>query len=90
MLKSKNFSKRLETIKTMHDIIIIEREVRKMLVTVTGLQKVTKVIEIENGKKLEGNTNFYEIEKYLYEVSPEVREFYEILAINYTSPNTEE
>ena len=61
-----------------------------MLVTVTGLQKVTKVIEIENGKKLEGNTNFYEIEKYLYEVSPEVREFYEILAINYTSPNTEE
>ena len=84
MLKSKNFSKRLETIKTMHDIIIIEREVRKMLVTVTGLQKVTKVIEIENGKKLEGNTNFYEIEKYLYEVSPEVREFYEILAINLT------
>ena len=55
-----------------------------MLVTVTGLQKVTKVIEIENGKKLEGNTNFYEIEKYLYEVSPEVREFYEILAINLT------
>ena len=61
-----------------------------MLVTVTGLQKVTKVIEIENGKKLEGNTNFYEIEKYLYEVSPEVREFYEVLAIGYTSPNTEE
>ena len=61
-----------------------------MLVTVTGLQKVTKVIEIENGKKLEGNTNFYEIEKYLYEVSPEVREFYEVLAIGCTSPNTEE
>ena len=35
-----------------------------MLVKVTGLQKVTKVIEIEDGKKLEGNTNFYEIEKY--------------------------
>ena len=61
-----------------------------MLVTVTGLQKVTKVIEIENGKKLEGNTNFYEIEKYLYEVSPEVREFYEVLAIGYTPPSTEE
>ena len=86
-LKAKASQKRLETIKTMHDIIIIEREVRKMLVTVTGLQKVTKVIEIENGKKLEGNTNFYEIEKYLYEVSPEVREFYEILAINLTQRN---
>ena len=29
-----------------------------MLVKVTGLQKVTKVIESEDGKKLEGNTNF--------------------------------
>ena len=61
-----------------------------MLVKVTGLQKVTKVIEIEDGKKLEGNTNFDEIEKYLYEVSPEVKEFYEVLEIGYTSPNTEE
>ena len=61
-----------------------------MLVKVTGLQKVTKVIEIEDGKKLEGNTNFDEIENYLYEVSPEVKEFYEVLAIGYTPPNTEE
>ena len=36
----------------MYDIIIIEREVRKMLVTVTGLQKVTKVIEIKDEKKI--------------------------------------
>ena len=60
-----------------------------MLVTVTGLQKVTKVIEIEDEKKLEGITNFDEIEKYLYEVSPEVKKFYEVLEIGYTSPNTE-
>ena len=39
-----------------------------MLVKVTGLQKVTKVIEIEDGKKLEGNTNFDEIEKYLFKI----------------------
>ena len=61
-----------------------------MLVTVTGLQKVTKVIEIEDEKKLEGITKFDEIEKYLYEVSPEVKEFYEVLEIGYTSSNTEE
>ena len=46
-----------------------------MLVTVTGLQKVTKVIRVEDEKKLESITKFDEIEKYLYEVSPEVKEF---------------
>ena len=60
-----------------------------MLVTVTGLQKVTKVIKIEDEKKLEGLTKFDEIEKYLYEVSPDVREFDEVLEIGYTSPTTE-
>ena len=62
----------------------------KMLVTVTGLQKVTKVIRVEDEKKLESITKFDEIEKYLYEVSPEVKEFYKVLEIGYTSPNTEE
>ena len=60
-----------------------------MLVTVIGLQKVTKVIKIEDEKKLEGLTKFDEIEKYLYEVSPDVREFDEVLEIGYTSPTTE-
>ena len=61
-----------------------------MLVTVIGLQKVTKVIKVEDEKKLEGLTKFDEIEKYLYEVSPDVREFDEVLEIGYTSPTTEE
>lgn len=60
-----------------------------MLVTVTGLQKVTKVIKIEDEKKLESITKFDEIEKYLYEVSPDVREFDEVLEIGYTSSATE-
>ena len=61
-----------------------------MLVTVTGLQKVTKVIKIEDEKKLESITKFDEIEKYLYEISPDVREFDEVLEIGYTSPTIEE
>lgn len=61
-----------------------------MFVTVTGLQKVTKVIYIEDEKEFESITNFDEKEEYLYEVSSQVQEFEEIIEISYSAPSTEE